>query len=564
MPSSPTTLPATPTRPEGSEFGWRPTLTVVVLTLATLAPYLGKAVHVDDYLFIRSARQIIEHPLDPFGTTANWYGFPMPLSQVTQNPPGACYLLAAAIAIGGENEIWLHTVFLIPAVLAALGILALSRRLCDAPVLATAIAVITPVFWLSATTLMCDVSMLACWIWSTVWWIRGMDTGSHRAFAGSALLIAAAALTKYFGASLLPLLLAYSLVRHKRPGWFLLWLALPVALLWGYEHLMAAKYGRGLLAAAGEYANTRDKPGATWQRLLTTAAFVGGCVLPVLFPTPGRSSLRRLALAAGLAAGLAALLAFTDRLGVLPLHTAGGRNWAVIAQVAILAVGGVAILSMVAEDLWHERSAESLLLALWVAGTVVFTGVLNWTINGRSLLPLAPAVALLWARRIGQGRPPHALARWKSFWPLLPAAALAALVVAADASLANQSRVAAAAVHEKLGSRAPIWFQGHWGFQYYMERAGARPLDKKRPAFKPGDYLITPEINTNLTTPPEHIIETFGSVEVAAPTWIATMNIEEGVGFYSDSWGPLPFGFIGPHGQRFDVARVRIPQWQFR
>ena len=33
-----------------------------------------------------------------------------------------------------------------------------------------------------------------------------------------------------------------------------------------------------------------------------------------------------------------------------------------------------------------------------------------------------------------------------------------------------------------------VWFQGHWGFQYYMESLGAIPLDYGNPKLKKWRY----------------------------------------------------------------------------
>ena len=60
---------------------------------------------------------------------------------------------------------------------------------------------------------------------------------------------------------------------------------------------------------------------------------------------------------------------------------------------------GLLVFGLVIADLLKHRSAEALLLGLWVVGTFDFAGFVNWTCNGRSVLPLVPAVALLLVRR---------------------------------------------------------------------------------------------------------------------------------------------------------------------
>ena len=39
-----------------------------------------------------------------------------------------------------------------------------------------------------------------------------------------------------------------------------------------------------------------------------------------------------------------------------------------------------------------------------------------------------------------------------------------------------------------------VWFNGHWGFQYYCDRAGMKPVVPGQSTLKPGDWLVYPMI----------------------------------------------------------------------
>ncbi len=537
-------MPAAPSSAPSSSAWYRhPVLLVTLATLLCLAPFANKAVHIDDYLFLRSAQQILADPANPFGTVVNWYGFAMPLADVTQNPPLACYYLAAAGGLFGWSEPALHVAFLLPAIAAVLGTHVLARRFCPQPVLAATIALVSPVFWVSATTLMCDVPMLALWLWSLEFWLRGLDRNQHRWLALAAV---------------------YTTVRERRPSWKLLWFALPVLALAAFDRWTAHRYGHGMLAGAGLYARMQQVSGPLWQRGLITLSFTGGCLLPLLFVAHRLWSWRGLAFGLGFAATFVAVLPLAAQLTTLELHGAAGTRWDAIAQVALFAALGLAPLALVVGDLRAHRNADSLLLALWVLGTLVFTAGLNWSVNGRSLLPLAPVVAILVVRRLaarGPASPPRRT--WLQLWPLLPAAALSVAIVRADTAFARDSRAAARVLHEQLGGRpGTLWFQGHWGFQYYMEQAGAKPLDKRAFAMTPGDHLISPTGNTNVSAPPAPPFVPAGKVTIAASGWISTMQIDLGAGFYSDGFGPLPFYFGPGTPQVFEVSRFDPPAWQ--
>ncbi len=536
----------------------RPALWLALATLLCLAPFAHKAVHIDDYLFLRAARQILLTPADPFGTTVHWYDSPMPLAAVTQNPPGASYLLASAGALFGWSETALHLVFFATAVCAVLGVHRLAQRFCPQPALAALLALITPVFWVSATTLMSDIPMLALWLWSLEFWLRGLDRRRHRWFALAATLIALAGLTKYFAAALLPLLLVYTFVRERRPSLPLLWLLLPATALVAYDRHTAALYGHGLLSGATDYVRLTARPGALWQRSVILFAFLGGCLLPVLFLAPRLLPRRVLATAGGVALAILAALTFATNLGDYSLAADAPSRWWVIGQAALLAAGGALVLGLVVSDLRADRTADGLLLSLWAGGTVVFAGVVNWSINGRSLLPLAPVVAILVVRALAR-RSAEPLA-WRRLWPLIPAVAIAAAVVRADAVFAADSRTTARLFHEQLAGRpATLWFQGHWGFQYYMEAGGARPLDKRNPQARPGDYLVTPENNTNLSRVPLEVFEPAGTIAIERPFGFVTSNRDAGAGFYADTIGPLPFALSPAREERFVLSRMRPP-----
>ncbi len=148
------------------------------------------------------------------------------------------------------------------------------------------------------------------------------------------------------------------------------------------------------------------------------------------------------------------------------------------AQWAVMITSAVALCTIALSDLNRHRDAESLLLSLSVAGTFTFC-LLNWSINGRSLLPATPAVAILLFRRLEsvERGPPFACVGAS----LAVAAALSLAVAFADYRLANTARSAATQAECKF--RNPennrIWFQGHWGFQYYAQIVGLSAFDTR-------------------------------------------------------------------------------------
>ena len=178
----------------------------------------------------------------------------MPTSDNFWDPPLVSYYLAIAGTILGWNEMALHAAFLLPALAVILGTYRLARHLCQRPMLAALATLFTPVFLVSSTTVMCDVLMLAFWIWAVVLWLEGMKRDNFWRLATASLLVALAVMTKFFGASLIPLLAAYSLIGKRRSVRWAICLLIPVAALLIYHWGTIAIYGHSQLFDAENHA----------------------------------------------------------------------------------------------------------------------------------------------------------------------------------------------------------------------------------------------------------------------------------------------------------------------
>src|SRR5438874_1598651 len=189
---------------------------VTIAVVAVLAPFLNKAFHIDDPLFLWMAQQISMHPGDPYGFAISWYTTGQPMFSIMQNPPLSSYYMGLMASFLGWSEPAMHGAFLVPAVAAVLGTFFLARRLSGSPFLAALLLLFTPVFLVSATGVMCDVWLLAFWVWSIECWKRALERNSACLLFLASILVAAAALTKYFGVALVPLLAVYTLARERR------------------------------------------------------------------------------------------------------------------------------------------------------------------------------------------------------------------------------------------------------------------------------------------------------------------------------------------------------------
>lgn len=538
-----------------SSWGQRyPKAILIIITLACLLPFADKAIHIDDPLFVWAGRQMQTQWWDPYGFDVNWYGWAMPMHEVTKNPPLACAWIALLISLFGEDEFALHLGFFLQAIAVVLGTYALARRLCDHAFYAALAALGAPVFMISSTTLMCDVLMVAFWVWAVVFWMRGMDANRPLFLALAALLVVAASLTKYFAIALIPLLLVYSLVRNRRVGWWLVYLVIPLALVGLYEGAMRALYGHGLMWDAFSYAHQSEAhgSGAWFVKAVTALGFTGGCCAIVLMLAPLLWRSRTWVWAI---IGATILLPIAWILAGTLAHAESPARLGITLLWTLFILGGLAVLALAILEWKRLRNADALLLLLWVLGTFLFC-ILNWTINGRSILPMVPAVAILLLRRIEFVR---TSANLRLGWFFGTSALLSLLVAFADYRLADSARAAATEIRSKfrISSPATVWFQGHWGFQYYAQENGFRAFDSTHPQTRPGDLMVLPFNNTNLKPIPENTFERVAVIEIPAFPWIASMSRPAGAGFYTDIVGPLPFAFGAVPPEKYYVIRFK-------
>lgn len=537
-----------------------PQLTLVVLTVACLLPFSGKAFHIDDPLFIWTAQHIVKHPLNPYGFSALWYVQPMPMWRIQENPPLAAYYMAMVGGIAGWSERALHLGFLLPAVLVVLGTYHLARAFTRRPWLAAAATLAAPAFLVSATGLMCDVSMLALWLLSLVFWVQGLqDRPKPFYLALSGVLLGACALTKYFGASLIVLVLVYSLVRQRSLRGWIQYLAIPLLMLAGFELYTHELYGNGLIAGAFAYHSyVRELQGHS-GRALVGLAFAGGCALPALTFVAFLWSRKQIFWGA-VASALLSLSFFQGWIDLGTIYQY--ENWlhqhllSISLQLFFYAAAGISVLALAVLDWWKKRDAASLLLLLWVLGTVCFAVVVNWTVNARSMLPMVPAVAILIARRLDE-RPSMRRLGWLALSiPLVLSGIVSLAVAQGDMAIADTARTAANFVREKTrGESGAVWFEGRWGFEYYMLQMGAQPLIKGAADAKFGDLAVIPKYNTSVFT---FTGKTTGEqvVDFDPHSWVTAMNPDAGAGFYFSGWGPLPFVFGHAPSQTYFMARI--------
>jgi hypothetical protein len=192
-----------------------------------------------------------------------------------------------------------------------------------------------------------------------------------------------------------------------------------------------------------------------------------------------------------------------------------------------------------------RQVGDGVFLLVWTGGVFVFAAKLNWSINARSVLPLVAPVCVLTQRAVERGGRRGMLAYVLAG---LGAGGVSVLALVADYQCANANRAAAREL-TMAHSRQVVWFTGHWGFQYYMQLDGARPLDDRRPECRVGDVVVLP-LN-NYGSPPKCVgLRAIGSLVVPGFPWMTLLDGPLGADYYFSPGDRLPmvFGSVPPQG----------------
>lgn len=330
-------------------------------------------------------------------------------------------------------------------------------------------------------------------------------------------------------------------------------LLIPVLFLAVYQWYTISLYGYGLFSSTVEYVKKvhNEYIITKWfVQHITGMIFMGGCSMVVLFYFQFLS--KRLKMFCCVAFILSGAFIFSSSLFGTYLKDGIFIRASFSMQAGLMITAGFITLWLMIADVWKNRNAESILLLLWISGTFVFTSYLNWTINARSLLPMIPAACILLFRRIEK------IEFRSAALPMVCAGLLTLLVCSGDYLLAKSQKTAALEILKKYQDKK-TWFQGHWGFQYYIEQKGALALNLRAGYPHIGDIIITAANNTNITALPPSAVDLKEVIFLLQSKSIATMDDTLGAGFYSNTFGNLPFA-VGPVSQEPYLVHLMIKQ----
>lgn len=499
-----------------------------------------KAYTIDDPFFLAQAEQILAHPLDPSGFDIVWGTSVGRASEVSPTGPGMAYLLTPTAALGGAEWAAHGTVFAFLA-LGAWAIAALSRQLgaerAEARIAAGALVSI-PVVLAMAGTAMPDVPAMAVGLVGMERTLAFRRERNATQGIAAALCFTAAILIRSHAVMLLPVAAVFLVGKELRPfDWKRaldmrrLWpivAAIPIAV--GFAWLTRdSQSGVMNFATSTEYLESRALP-----RRLT--AFFCHFLLAIPFSLAW-SLLHFRRLSGRIFVAVAVILAL-----VIDSDRAWAAPFAAFSAVALWDVFGSA---------WRSRDVDRIALALWIFAALPIVAYVH--LPAKYLAISAPAAALLLlfeARILTPRRRRILLVGW-----MIAGSALGLAILRADARLAAVGREAAdRLVVPQIAAGKTVWYAGSWGFQWYAESAGARPLLADPDGPRAGDYIVYSSFRSGALGE-RHYGQRIDTVADRGPGG-RVMDRDAHAGFYWEDFGYLPWSWATGTVDQYELWRI--------
>jgi hypothetical protein len=432
-----------------------------------------KPVAVDDTAYLTFARHIAGHPFDPYGFEQFWSDVPQPAMDVLA-PPVLPYWLGLGIAIFGEHEVILK-LWLFPfAALLTYSLRSLGQRFGTSEE-------IVPLVGLSGLVLplfgfMLDIPATALSLASLAVFANGMRGSTI--YAG---IFAALAMQTKYTAIVLPSVIGWYGLVNGRTKDAVLTVLVAVSLFALWEYGLILKYGEShfLHHAAGE-SGTDGWLGSKTKLAMPLVSYLGGLGIGIVLFAACLHGRRFLAWGVAMFAVLSFVL-----VAVLP-----EKPSLAVARVAFPVLGG---LFLFAPELALGNKGGSMATRRFLFGWLILELIAYFVLTpfsaGRRVIGCGIAAAFCVALK-KEGAVYAGMSRVWLVGPLL-----GFLLAGIDSWDARAERDVAIQSEQYLnGKGGTVWFNGHWGFQYYCEQAGMRPVVPDRSKLVPGDWLVFPAV----------------------------------------------------------------------
>jgi 4-amino-4-deoxy-L-arabinose transferase-like glycosyltransferase len=523
-----------------------------LLALALLFTVLNsfKPLCIDDTLYYYNARQIAAHPLEPYGHSLFWNDLPSPAIEVLA-PPLFSYYWAIAIRLFGERPM-LWKLWMLPlSLLLVFSLAALFRRFATGQeLLLTCLTILSPVF-LPGFNLMLEVPVAALALAALVLFLRAHDRDSY-AWGALAGLVAGLAMQTKYTAFVAPALMMLYAILFGRIRLGLLAAAIAAAVFWSFEGFIAWRVGHShLLYQSQVYGSVhllKKYLYLSWPLLTLMGGVAPALALLGLVALGVR---RRVVIAAGacVALGYVLLAVLPASLNTFSRDPVTGEERLTLAHL-IFSVYGVAVYGVLAVVIgrllgltrgswantlarWREHRVK-LFLVLWLCIEIIAYFALSPIPAVRRMTLLLVVCTLLIGRLAARTCvEPERKSLMRGV--LMGGVLLGLLFYGVDLhdAFVEKRAVENAARHlDQLDSQGTRWYVGRWGFQYYAEQAGMKPVFPGESRLQAGDWLVVSD-GPYWTKPLEAHLKNYRLETVAHLSIEDSLRLATMIGYYN-------------------------------
>lgn len=430
----------------------------------------------------------------------------------------------------------------------------LAKRFTDNPFYSTLFLISTPAFLVMSHNIMLDIPFLGLYLASIASFINGIDSNSRKLLILSGILGGLAILTKYTGLSLIAFLLIYAFLKKKKKN--MLFLIIPILFFcaWCLHNLIF--YNELHIISTINNIVSFDIQKII-QHLLGVFIFISGVTLFPLFLLP--------LLLKNINNSKIYFICFIVTLGIILFIKEMLLSYGIIQKLILLisiSISLFIILLFLRQVIFppDKNNLDRFFLNIWFFG-FLFLNVIAHYVAARYILLSVPPMILLLISYLDTIKFKFLNPRVFYLICLSIILAFSVAISIADYRFAALYRNFADDIKKEYGiANNKVWFEGHWGFQYYMMKNGYSFLDPQEDSPMPGDILIKPilaDYDNKIYPKWKNALESidtkiyYGNLKL--------LNSEAHAGFYSQGWGFLPFFSSESEVERIEIYRFKVP-----
>ncbi len=511
----------------------RDILIIVSLALALSLPFINQAFHIDDTNFLYITKQILKDPLRPYSFGINWRGTEERAFDILANPPLCPYYYALIINIFGESERVLHLAHLIFITLSAVFMYYLAKRFTKSALICSLFLVSTPAFMVMSHTIMPDITLLAFYLAGITLFIYGLDRKKNGLLILSGIFMALAGLSRYSGLTAFFVAAMYVLLKGKRIDRRVMLPFLAggaLFLVWCLHNLIFYKQLHFLKASGFQLVTLTLED--IFCKIEAILVYIGSTTIFFIFFVAAflNKAYKKVFFI------LASISLYFSIIAKMKYAVTSFQSIFIVAfTVSLLFFIFVAIDKIFAEKN-KDIKRELIFFVVWITFIILFTSTLYF-VAVKHILLLLPPLIILFVRVVEDVVRKHAKIYLSA--AILLTALLGIAVSYADFKYADVYReFALKEAPQYKTTDNTIWFCGHWGFQYYMEKSsGFKSLKYLDNSPQKGDILIIPSLVAEHQWPCRMLQKRLSLLNIYKYRWsmpLRTTNARENFSFYTN------------------------------